>query len=163
MLLVNVHELDVVLADPVLATRLEHDIDDIGGVFRLYVENIIVPCCAEDLGQGAKVNTESDVSIAAVARKSVGLERHRDEGYVGVVHGLKVDTGIIAVEVAVLHKVFDSINHLQLSDTTHKARRCTKLTFLKRLACVKRASSTTTRLAKRSGCSCCQEKHLLMI
>jgi hypothetical protein len=118
MLLVNVHELDVVLADPVLATRLKHDVDDIRGVFRLYVKNIIVPCRAEDLGQGTKVDTKSDVSIAAVAREGIGLEGHRDEGYVGVVHGLEVDAGIIAVKVAVLHEVFDSINHLQLSDTS---------------------------------------------
>jgi hypothetical protein len=32
---------------------------------------------------------------------------------VGVVHGLESDTGVIAVEVAVLHEVFDSIDNLK--------------------------------------------------
>jgi hypothetical protein len=42
---------------------------------------------------------------------------------VGVVHGLESDSGIIAVEVAVLNKVFDGIDNLSCSQLTHSEKK----------------------------------------
>ncbi len=33
----------------------------------------------------------------------------------GVVHGLEGDSGVVAIEIAVLHEVFNSIDNLELS------------------------------------------------
>jgi hypothetical protein len=61
---------------------------------------------------------------------------------VGVVHGLQCDTGVIAIEIAVLDKVLDRIDHLEHVQFSGHARRAVSLTFFRRLACSKRASST---------------------
>ena len=45
----------------------------------------------------------------------------------GVVHGLEGDSRIIAIKVAVLHEVFDSIDNLELSACLHKHGRTDKL------------------------------------
>lgn len=112
MLLINVHELDVVLAQSVALCALENQVDNIGRVLGLEGEDIFVLCAAEDLGEGGKVDAECEVAVAAERREGFGLEHHGDEGDVGVVHGLERNTGVIAVEVAVLDKVFDGIDDL---------------------------------------------------
>lgn len=75
MLLVDIHELDIIFAYPVLVGRLEHNVDNIRCVFRLYAKDIFVLCCAENLGQGTKVDTESDVTVAAVILERCALQR----------------------------------------------------------------------------------------
>lgn len=70
----------------------------------------------------------------------------------GIVHGLEVETGVIAVEVAVLNQVFDSIDHLRPLEAGLRYSSLHELTFLKRLAWVKRASSTTKRLVHAFRC-----------
>jgi hypothetical protein len=112
VLLVDVHELDIVLADPVALGALEHQVDDIRRVLRLESEDVFVLCAAEDFCEGSKVDAEGKVAIAAEGREGLGLEHHGDKGDVGVVHGLERDTGVIAIEVAVLHEVLDGVDDL---------------------------------------------------
>lgn len=112
MLLVNVHELDVVLAQPVALRALEHQVDDIRRILGLECENVIVLCAAQDLGKGGEVDAERKVAIAAEGREGFGLEHHGDESDVGVVHGLERDAGVIAVEVAVLDEILDGVDDL---------------------------------------------------
>ncbi len=59
----------------------------------------------------------------------------------GVVHGLEGDSGVVAIEVAVLHEVFNSIDNLELSAYIDR-QSGGGATFLSRLACSSRASST---------------------
>lgn len=112
MLLVNVHELDVVLAQSVALRALEHQVDNIRRILSLECENVVALCAAEDLGERSEVDAERKVAIAAEGREGFGLEHHGDESDVGVVHGLERDTGVIAVEVTVLDEVLDGVDDL---------------------------------------------------
>jgi hypothetical protein len=58
------------------------------------------------------VYTKGNIAVASVWGETFCLEHHGDKGDVGVVHGLEGDTAVIAVEVAVLDKIFDGIHHL---------------------------------------------------
>lgn len=113
MLLINIHQLDVVFADSVALGALKDNVDDIGGILSLESKNIVWLCGAEDLLQRGEVDAESNVAITSEGREGFRLEHHRDKGNVGVVHGLESDTRVIAVEVAVLHQVLDGIDDLE--------------------------------------------------
>lgn len=112
MLLVDVHELDIVLADPVAARILKDEVDDVRRVLRLQGQNVIGLCGTEHLGEGCEIDTEGDVAVASEGGEAFGSQQHGDESNVGVVHGLESDAGVIAVEVAVLDKVLDSVDEL---------------------------------------------------
>ena len=112
MLLVNIHELDIILADPSVVVGLKDEVDDVGRVLSLDGEDVIAAGSAKHLCERAQVDTEGNVAVAAEGVKGFGLEHHGDEGDVGVVHGLQRDARVIAVEVAVLNKVFDGIDNL---------------------------------------------------
>lgn len=112
MFLVNVHELDVVLAESVALGALENKVDNIGRVLCLERKDVLILRATKDFGERGKVDTESEVAVAAEGREGLGLEHHGDEGNVGIVHGLERDTGVIAVEVAVLNEIFDGIDDL---------------------------------------------------
>lgn len=144
MLLVNVHKLDIVLAEAVGLGALEHQVNGIGRVLGLEGEDVFVLGGAEDLGQGEQVDAEGDVTVAAVGGEALSAEKHGDQGNVGVVHGLESDAGVIAVEVAVLDEVLDGVDDLAATvsicsswvwDTISHTR-------FRRLACSKRASNT---------------------
>lgn len=112
MLLVNVHQLDVVLADSVALGALEDEVDDIGRVLGLEGQDVLVLGGTEDLLQRDQVDTKGDVAVASEGREGVGLEQHGDQGDVGVIHGLETDTRVVAFEVAVLDKVLDGFDNL---------------------------------------------------
>jgi hypothetical protein len=110
--LINVHQFDIVFAQPICLCALEHEVNHIRSIFSLESQDVIVLCSAEDLSQGGEVDTEGKVSITAKGGEAFSLEHHRHEGDVGIVHSLEGDAGVIAVEIAVLHEIFDSIDHL---------------------------------------------------
>ena len=112
MLLVDIHELEVVLAEAVGGGALEAYVERVGGILSLQRQDVIVLGGSQNLGQGHQVDTEGDVAVATVGAEGVGLEHHGDQGNVGVVHGLQRNARVIAVEVAVLHQVFDGVHHL---------------------------------------------------
>jgi hypothetical protein len=114
MLLINVHELDVVLAHPVRLWVLELQVHNIRRILRLECEDVLILSSSQDFREGGEVDAESDVAIAAEGREGLRLQHHRDEGDVGVVHRLQRDTGVIAVEVAVLNEVFDRVDDLRV-------------------------------------------------
>lgn len=114
MLLINVHQLDVVLADPVILCALKDKVDDIRRILGLESQDVLVLSGAQNLLQGGEVDSESDVAVASVGREGFGLEHHRHECDVRVVHGLEGETGVIAVKVAVLDQVLDGIDNLAL-------------------------------------------------
>ena len=80
MLLVNVHQLNVVLADPVAVGALKDNVDDIWRVFGLEREDVVGLSRAEHLLQRCEVDTESDVPVASERRERLGFEHHRNEG-----------------------------------------------------------------------------------
>ena len=60
----------------------------------------------------------------------------------GVVHGLERDARVIAIEVAVLHEVLDSVDDLFIVRTAFAELCLRECTFFRTLAWFKRASST---------------------
>lgn len=117
VLLVNVHELDVVLADPVGAAVLEDEVDDIRRVLGLECEDVVALRGAEHLCERAQVDAEGDVAVAAERAEGLRPQQHRHERHVRVVHGLQRDARVIAVEVAVLDEVLDGVDDLWLLES----------------------------------------------
>lgn len=112
MLLVNVHELEVVLGDPVGLGALEDEVEDVGRVLGLEGEDILILSRPQHLGEGGEVDAESNVAVAAEGREALGLEHHGHERHMAVVHGLQGDAAVIAVKVAVLHQILDGVDNL---------------------------------------------------
>lgn len=112
MLLVNIHKLDVILADPVGGVVLEDEVDDIRRILGLDSENIVVLGGAKDFGKGAEVDAEGNIAIAAEGLEGFRAQEHGDKGNMGVVHGLERDARVIAVEIAVLDEVLDCVDNL---------------------------------------------------
>lgn len=112
MLLINIHQLDIILRDTIRLAGLKHQVDNIRRILGLKRENVLVLRRAENLGQAVQVDAQRDVAVAAEGREALGSEKHGDEGDVGVVHGLEGDAGVIAVEVAVLNEIFDGVDDL---------------------------------------------------
>ncbi len=112
MLLVNVHQFDVVFAESVRLGTLEHQVNDIWRVVRLQGQDVFVLSSAEDLGQGDQVDTDGDVAVTAVGGEAFSLQKHGHKGNVGVVHSLKGDSGVIAIEIAVLYEIFNGVDNL---------------------------------------------------
>ena len=112
MLLVNVHELDVVLADPGVGVVLEDEVDDIRRILGLQRQDVVVLRSAEHFCERSEIDAEGNVAVASEGREGFGSQQHGDESDVGVVHGLQGDAGVIAVEVAVLDEILDCIDNL---------------------------------------------------
>ena len=112
MLLINVHQLDVILAQSVRLAALEDQVDHIRSIFSLEGEDIFILRGAEDLRQGVEVDAKGNVAVTSVGGEHFGFEHHRDEGDVGVVHGLESHARVIAVEVTILDEIFDGIDDL---------------------------------------------------
>ena len=121
MLLVNVHELEVVLADAVVSAALKDQVEHVGRILGLEGQHVLVLRGAQHLGQRRQVDAESNVTVASVGREALGLEHHGDEGNVRVVHGLEGDARVIAVEVAVLHQVLDRVDRLGTCQLRYEA------------------------------------------
>lgn len=113
MLLVNIHQLDIVLAYPVRLRALEHEVDSIGRVIRLQRQHVLILSSPQHLGQRDQVDAQGDVAVAAVGREPFGAEQHGHQRHVRVVHRLQGDSGVIAVEVAILHQILNSVCDLQ--------------------------------------------------
>lgn len=103
MLLIDIHKLDIILADPITLGTLKRQVDRVGRVFGFQGEDIGVLGGAEDFGERVEVNSKSDVAVASKGGKSARGHEHADERDVGVVHCLKGDARVIAVEIAVLN------------------------------------------------------------
>ncbi len=114
MLLIDIHQLDIILAQPVAISILKDQIDNIRCILRLKGQDILVLGTSQYFHERTQVDAESNVAIAAEWGEGLGFEHHGDEGNVGIVHGLESDAGIIAVEVAVLDQVFDGIDNLNV-------------------------------------------------
>ena len=112
MLLVDVHELDVVLAYPVTVRAFKHHVHNIWRIFSLQRKDVLILRAAKHLLQRREVDAERDVAITAERREGLRLEHHGNEGDVGVVHGLQGDARVIAVEVAILDQILDRIDNL---------------------------------------------------
>ena len=113
MFLINVHQLDIVLAKTIGVRTLKDHVDNIWSIFGLQCEDIVVLCGSEDFGEGGEVDAERNVPIATEGSEHLSFEHHRDQRNVGVVHSLESDSGVIAIEVAVLNQVFDRVDDLQ--------------------------------------------------
>jgi len=113
MFLINIHKLQIILAQPVTLAALEDQVENIGRILSLQCKDILSLGCTENLCKGGKIDTESYIAIAAVGGEAFGLEHHGNQCNMGVVHGLEGDTGIIAIEVAVLDEILDGVNDLE--------------------------------------------------
>ena len=114
MLLINIHELDIILAYTVALRALKHQVDNIWRILCLQCEDVFVLGAAENFCEREEINAEGDITVAAVWREGFGLQHHRDKRDVGVVHSLERDPGVIAIKVAVLDQVLDGIDNLNL-------------------------------------------------
>lgn len=112
VLLVNVHELQVILADTVVLAALKDEVEHIRRVLSLERQDIFVLGSAQHLGQRCQVDTQGNVAVASVGGEAFSLEHHGHERNVRVVHGLQSNARVIAVEVTVLDQVLDGIDNL---------------------------------------------------
>jgi hypothetical protein len=112
MLLVNIHKLQVILAQPVALAALENQVQNIRSILSLDCQDILILGGTQDFGEGSEVDTECNVAVASVWGEGLGLQHHGDERDVGIVHGLESNAGVIAVEVAVLDEILDGIDDL---------------------------------------------------
>lgn len=80
MFLINIHKLDVILADSIVLGVLKDQIQRIRRIGSLEGEDILVLGGAEDFGEGVQVDSESNVAVASVWRKPFMGKLHRDEG-----------------------------------------------------------------------------------
>lgn len=112
VLLVNVHELQVVFADTIILAALEYEVERVGVIIGLDSEDILILSSTQNPGEGAEVNAEGNVAVASVGREGFGLEHHGNESNVTVIHGLESNSRIVAIEVAILDEILDGINHL---------------------------------------------------
>jgi hypothetical protein len=119
MLLINIHKLNIVLANSIHILALERQVHNVWCVFGLQRQEVLSLAGPEHLCKGAQIDTQSNVAVASEGRESVGSEKHGNERYVRVVHSLQRNARVIAVEVAVLHQVFDSVDHLEWSESAN--------------------------------------------
>lgn len=119
MFLVDVHELQIVLADAVVVCRLEQQVENVGSVLSFKSHNVLILGGAKDLGQGRQVDTEGNVAITSVWYKTFCLEKHGHKGNVGVIHGLQRYARIIAVKVAILDEILDGVDDLKRRRIPH--------------------------------------------
>jgi hypothetical protein len=148
MLLIDVHKLQVILAQPIALAALEDQVQDIRSILSFDCQDIFALGGAQDLSEGCEVHAERNITIASVWGEGFGLEHHGDERDVRVVHGLEGDTGVIAVEVAVLDEILDCIDDLWESAKALKAMSM-PLTFFSTSACSRRASNTVAKESAR--------------
>ena len=78
MLLVNVHKLDIVLADAVILGVLKDDIDHVGGVFGLDGENVGSRSGAKNFLKGPQIDANGNISVTSEGRECSGGEEHAD-------------------------------------------------------------------------------------
>lgn len=88
MLLVNVHELDVVLAQTIALAAFKHEIHHIRRIFRLQGEDVLILRAAENFHERRQVDTERKIAVAAKWGEGFSFEHHGHEGDMGVIHGL---------------------------------------------------------------------------
>jgi len=154
VLLVDIHQLDIILAYPVRLRALEHEVNRVGGVLSLERQDIFVLGGPQNLGQRDQVDSQRNVAVAPVRGEALGAEQHGDQGNVGVVHGLEGNSGVIAVKVAVLNQVLDGVGDLAIVSIIRllefQSMRWYKRTRFRRLACSRRASNTVQQLESRS-------------
>jgi hypothetical protein len=115
VLLIDIHKLQVILAQPIALAALKHQIQNIGSIFSLECQDILALSGTQDFGERGEVDAKGNIAVASVWGKGFCLEHHGDERDVGVVHGLESNAGVIAVEVAVLNEILDRINDLEKS------------------------------------------------
>ena len=65
MLLIDIHEFDVVFAQPVALAAFEDQIDNIRSILCLQGQNVLVLRTAKHLHERAQVDSEGDVTVAA--------------------------------------------------------------------------------------------------
>ncbi len=129
MLLVDVHELNVIFAHPRRGAGLEDQVDDIRRVLSLDGQLVLVSSRTKHFCKGSEVDSKCDIAVATKRVEGFGFEHHGDKGDVGVVHGLERDTRVIAVEVAVLHEVLDGIDDLDVVRTAFTTLSCANAPF----------------------------------
>ena len=85
MLLVEVHQLHLVVGDLLLVGRLEHEGDGVGLVLRLDRDNVVGVGALQDLAHAAEVHAHGELAVATELVEPVG-----PQGDVAVVHGLEI-------------------------------------------------------------------------
>jgi hypothetical protein len=88
MLLINVHQLDVIFAQSIGFCVLKDEVDNIRGVLSLESEDVFILSCTKNFRERVQVDAESDISVASEEGEHLGLEHHGYQGNMGVVHGL---------------------------------------------------------------------------
>ena len=116
MLLVNVHELEIILSHAIVVGVLEGEVENVGRILGLESENVLVLGGAKHLGERRQVDAKRKVAIAAEGGEGFCLEHHGHEGNMAIVHGLEGDSAVIAVEVAVHYKILNRVDDLESTE-----------------------------------------------
>lgn len=117
MLLINVHEFDVIFAQSIAFAALKHQVYKIGVVLRLQCENVLILRTSQDLHEGTEVDAEGNIPVASERREGFCFEHHGHEGDVRIIHGLQGDARVIAVKVAILDEILDGVDNLIVCET----------------------------------------------
>ena len=65
MLLINVHELDIIFAQPITLAALENQVDGIRVVIGFQRQDVFVLSTSKYFHQGAEIDAEGDVAITS--------------------------------------------------------------------------------------------------
>jgi hypothetical protein len=76
MLLINIHKLQIILAQSIALAALKHQIENIRRVLSLDSQDIFILGGTENFCEGSKVDTKSHVAIASIRGETLCLEHH---------------------------------------------------------------------------------------
>lgn len=76
MLLVDIHQFDVVLGNTIILRVFKNEIEHIRCIVGLERQQVIVLRSTEHLLQRRKIDSEGNIAVTAVWREGVGLQLH---------------------------------------------------------------------------------------
>mmetsp|Transcript_2669 Transcript_2669/g.6140 ORF Transcript_2669/g.6140 Transcript_2669/m.6140 type:complete len:268 (-) Transcript_2669:107-910(-) len=102
LFVVNVHEFEFKISNPILSRTLKHQRQRIPLVLRPQRDHIIIPRALQNLAHIRSIEPQRNGTIASKVIESSRAEGHGHEGHVGVVHCLDGDFIVGAVYVGLL-------------------------------------------------------------
>jgi hypothetical protein len=73
-IVIDIHELDIILANPVVARVLKDEVDDVWRILCLQSQDVFALRSAEHFCKGPEIDTEGDVTVASEGREGFGSQ-----------------------------------------------------------------------------------------
>ena len=129
VLLVEIHQLHLVVGHFLLVGGLKHEGDGVRLVLGLDGDDVIIRCAPEremleikhtldvsnlleDLVHAVEIHPHGELPVAPEPVEAISSETDGDEGDVGVVHSLQLDAAVAAVPGRLLQQLLDRVQHL---------------------------------------------------